>query len=60
MKAMKHIHIGDPMRLCPRCIPEIASEVRAKKILGYAVLGFAFALAGIMAFVLFRVGVLGR
>jgi len=56
----RHKHVGDPMRLCNGCIPQIASEVRAKKILMHCLLGFALAFAAVMAFVLFRIGVMGR
>lgn len=57
---MAHKHVGDPMRLCPGCIPEIKREVRVKRILLWALIGFALAFAGVVAFVLSRLGPMGR
>ncbi len=53
---MTHKHIGDPMRLCPNCIPDVKEELRGRRFWAYVLVGFALMLAGVSAFVLFKIG----
>lgn len=57
---MKHIHTGDPIKhACEGCFAEVQGELKARRFWGWVIVGFAFALAMVSAFVLYRVG-MGR
>ncbi len=60
---MRHRHVGDPMKLCSGCFPEmqeLQKELRTRRVWAWILVGFSFALAVVVAFVLYRLGPLGR
>lgn len=64
MKTMRHKHVGKITDACLGCYGELQADLkadlRARRFWGWVIVGFSLALAGVMAFVLFKVGVMGR
>jgi hypothetical protein len=57
---MRHNHTAPLDRLCPGCYDEIAEDEKTRRFWIGILVGFSLALAGVIAFVLFKLGPMGR
>jgi hypothetical protein len=53
---MSHQHLGDPMKLCRDCVPEIKEEMRRARFWRRALFAFALVMAAVCVYVLVRIG----
>ncbi len=53
---MSHQHLGDPMKLCPACLPELMLEIRRQRFWRRALLAFVLVMTAVCVYVLFRIG----